>query len=550
MIYSTFLGGTRADFAQAVAVDGDGNAYVAGRTFSSDLPMLNPWQPDFFAPGSVFLAKFSPDGDLLFSTYFGTGTGHEVPEALTIDRDGNILIVGFTSSVDLPTTPGAYQEEYAGGTAFGRGDGFIAKFSSDGSQLLYCSYLGGSGDDTITSIAVDSAGNMVVAGATLSRDFPASSVLGPRGITDMFIVKLDSSGGQMLWSKLIGGKYGEWAIRMRVGLDDAVYFAGRTGSPDLPVTTNARNSSHQLCRSSLAGLCEQLLLSTEWWDGFFGILEADGSNLRYLSYYGYEFLGSSLTWTMPIVDLALSPSGAVFVVGGVGEPGTPTKDWPSFQRRHRGELDGFVARLDPPDWRVSWFSYLGGSVDDWGVALALDRMENVYVIGQTQSYDFPLRDALPKRGDGSLDGFLAKITPDGETLLYSTLLGGSEEDLAVGIAIRPDGSPVIVGQTKSEDFPIARAYQPVLSGTDPRQDAFVLAIQLQPVRPKLEVTRSGESLIISWLAEAEDFVLESSARPQSGAWTAVPGAPLLLGDQKAVVTRPAEQAQFFRLKRP
>jgi hypothetical protein len=208
-----------------------------------------------------------------------------------------------------------------------------------------------------------------------------------------------------------------------------------------------------------------------------------------------------------------------------------------------------VARLAPPDWNIEWFSYLGGSESDWAARVALDAGEAIHISGMTRSRDFPLRDPLSKRGDGSLDGFYSKVSPDGQVLVYSTLIGGEDEDLVLGMALGMDQLPVLVGATRSPDFLPLHSYQTGVSGAT-NQEAFAIKLALEPVRPSLEITRSGANLILSWPADADGFVLESSAGFGFGEWKVVPGAPLVLGSQKAVITRPAEAAQFYRLRRP
>ncbi|MBU6402365.1 MAG: SBBP repeat-containing protein, partial [Verrucomicrobia bacterium] len=191
LVYSTYFGGTSNDMALAVAVDSVGNAYVAGQTESTNgFPILNAFQPNY-AGGfmDAFLAKFDPAGRLLFSTYFG-GSGWDVANSIALDLQGNIVVVGLTTSTDLPTTDDAFQPGYGGGSAFGTGDGFIAKFTPDGSRLLYCSYFGGSLDDRIDGVAIDASGNVCINGQTGSTDLPLKNALQPMlggGDNDGFI---------------------------------------------------------------------------------------------------------------------------------------------------------------------------------------------------------------------------------------------------------------------------------------------------------------------------------------------------------------------------
>jgi hypothetical protein len=552
IVYSTFLG---AGTGRCLAIDSAGNAYIAGNTHSRDFPVLNAWQPELAGDGDCYLVKLDPAGRPIFSTYFG-GSGQDSPLAMAVDGDGNVYLAGFTTSVDLPTTPGAFQEDYAGGTAFGFGDAFVAKFSKDGSQLLFCSYLGGSGDDICGSIAIDSEGNVLLAGSTDSADFPHTRALGPRRRQDAFIAKLDSRGERLLWSTLVAGENGEAEVQVKAGADGATYFTGATVSPDLPVTPDALHARHQLCTSELGvefdRFCEDLLPQHEFyfWDSFLGILEPDGS-LRYLSYLGRDLLNPADLGVVLIKDFVLSPGGALFMTGEFRSTAQAAPAWNVFQPSSGGGgIKAFIARLDPPDWQLAWFSYLGGVELDGGSALAIDANEQLYIAGNTNSRDFPLRDPLPKRGDGSWDGFLAKVSPDGGTLLYSTLIGGTERDSVFRVAMGPDGLPVLAGVTASSDFPIHNAFHASRTAGEGQLEAFAMKLGILPVRPALEIRRSGNSVIVSWPGDAEGFVLESSAKLEAGAWTVVPDTPLVLGSQRAVVVRASAQTQFFRLRRP
>jgi hypothetical protein len=328
-------------------------------------------------------------------------------------------------------------------------------------------------------------------------------------------------------------------VQLAPGRGGAIYFVGLTGSTNLPVTANAHQPYHQSP-------------GEYYWGGFFGILESDGSALRYLSHFGRGQFTR-------IHDLVVSANGAVLLSGRVAPSESPAGDTRDvFQRNFGGgSSDAFVARLSPVDWSIEWFSYLGGSGEESANGIVLDADENIYVTGTTTSSNFPLKDSLAKVRAGPQDVFLVKISPDGKTLTYSTLLGGSDEETPYRLAMGPDNLPVIVGATASRNFPVRNAAYPsfaegIVFGSLPQrhQEAFVVKIEPGPIRPELAISASGSFVILSWPADAEGFVLESSGDFRDGEWKSVPGAPLALGSQKAVITRLAEAARFYRLRRP
>jgi hypothetical protein len=171
LMFSTYLGGSGCTMAypetgQGIALDAQGNAYVAGVTSSSDFPILNAVQPQLQGSTDAFVAKFNSAGALLFSTYMG-GSGVDVGNAIALDSSGAIYVAGYTYSTDFPVTAGALQTANAGSC-----DAFLFKLSPAGDALLYATYLGGSGADTASGVALDASGNVYLAGWTLSSNFP------------------------------------------------------------------------------------------------------------------------------------------------------------------------------------------------------------------------------------------------------------------------------------------------------------------------------------------------------------------------------------------
>ena len=235
LVFSTYEGGSRADVSHGIATDSSNNVFVTGYTTSPDLPVTRgAYQTEYagssldFMSGDAFVAKYSPLGALIFLTYLG-GSRYDIGLSLATDSSGNVYVAGFTNSMNFPVTPGAFQRSFAGclceGSILTLGDGFVAKLSSDGSTLLYSTYIGGSGDDGAFAIAVDNAGNAYITGTTLSQDFPVtpnayqSRNAGHGGQElrpawgyipavsggDVFVAKLNPTGSALIYSTFVGG---------------------------------------------------------------------------------------------------------------------------------------------------------------------------------------------------------------------------------------------------------------------------------------------------------------------------------------------------------
>ena len=170
-MFSTYLGGSGCtvsypESGQGIALDAAGDAYVAGVTSSPNFPLWNPIQPQLEGSTDAFVVEMNAAGGLLFSTYMG-GSGVDVGNAIALDPSGSIYVAGYTYSTDFPVTSGAVQTANAGEC-----DAFLFKLSPTGGTLLYATYLGGSGTDTASGVAVDSSGNVYLGGWTLSANFP------------------------------------------------------------------------------------------------------------------------------------------------------------------------------------------------------------------------------------------------------------------------------------------------------------------------------------------------------------------------------------------
>ncbi|MCI0392688.1 MAG: SBBP repeat-containing protein [Acidobacteria bacterium] len=230
--YLTYLGGFEADYALGIAVDPDGNAFVAGQTDSANFPTAGAIQAARSGFGTdAYVAKINPTGTaLVYSTYLG-GNSTDFAEKIALDASGSAYVAGSTLSTNFPTRS-PLQSANAGGFY----DAFVAKLNPAGSALEYSTYLGGSDRDNATGIAVDRSGNVYIAGFTLSANFPVKDQVQNQyqGSTDAFVAKINSGGSTLVYSTWLGGTRGDAASAIAVDTDGNAYVTGVTDSVDWP----------------------------------------------------------------------------------------------------------------------------------------------------------------------------------------------------------------------------------------------------------------------------------------------------------------------------
>ncbi len=247
LVYSTYLGGAYYDSGAGIAVGADGSAHVAGATYSSNFPVANALQPakgDAFAGASdAFLTKLSPSGSALtYSTYLG-GDNHEFARGVALDGSGNAYVVGATSSLNFPVTPGGFQTTHTGPA--GPYDAFITKVNPTGSALVYSTLLGGDFNDQANGVAVNSAGAAFVTGYTGSENFPVTSdgyVTPSYSAFSAFVTQLSPAGSSLVYSILAGGGNTDEGRAIAIDSVGGVYVAGNTDSSDFPVL-NAKQAA-------------------------------------------------------------------------------------------------------------------------------------------------------------------------------------------------------------------------------------------------------------------------------------------------------------------
>jgi len=365
LLASTYLGGSDWDEALALALDGDGNVYVAGWTYSSDFPTTaGAYDASYNGYGyeDVFVSKLSSDlSTLLASTYLGGGSYDKV-YALALDGQGNVYVAGYTHSSGFPTTDGAYDTSH---NAYD--DAFVSKLSSDLSTLLASTYLGGGSYDGALALALDGQGSVYVAGWTSSSDFPTTAGAydtSHNGYYDVFVSKLSSDLSDLLASTFLGEGDDDYARALALDGQGNVYVAGYTHSSGFPTTDGAYDTSHN-----------------GYYDVFVSKLSSDLSTLL-----ASTFLGGG-NWDEAYA-LALDGDGNVYVAGYTESSDFPTTDG-AYDTRLDGDGDAFVSKLSSDLSTLLASTYLGGGSYDKVYALALYGVGNVYVAGWTYSFDFP-----------------------------------------------------------------------------------------------------------------------------------------------------------------
>ena len=442
LVYSTYLGGSSRDSGIGIAVDGSGNAYITGETDSTNFPTKNPIQASYAGDYDAFIAKIDVDGSaLVYSTYFG-GSSYDFGYDIAVDGSGNAYITGETYSANFPTK-NPIQASYAGVR-----DAFVAKIDVDGSALVYSTYFGGSSYDFGYDIAVDGSGNAYITGETDSTNFPTKNPIqeSMAGLRDAFVAKIDADGAALVYSTYLGGNSHDYGSGIAVDGSGNAYITGYTFSDDFPTKNPIQESK--------AGD----------YDAFVAKIDADGSALVYSTYLG----GSGSDHGSSI---ALDGSGNAYIIGQTDSTNFPTKN--PIQESMAGLRNAFVAKIDADGSALVYSTYLGGISYDYGNGIAVDGSGNAYIIGYTTSDNFPIKDPIQESKVGDWDAFVAKIDADGSALVYSTYLGGSSRDFGNGIAVDGSGNAYITGETSSANFPTKDPIQASNAGI---RDAFAAVI--------------------------------------------------------------------------
>lgn len=530
LTYSTYLGGSGNEACSiiapitivgiaappagcpAIAVDPVGNAYVAGSTTSTNFPgTVGEYQPAL-APGAtanVFIAKIGPSGSLpdslLFATYLG-GNGTDYTAGIGVDSGFDLIVAGTTSSANFPTTSGSSNAAFQTKPVSSGKHVFVSKLDPTGKTLLYSTYLSGSGVDIASGLAIDSGGNANVTGTTTSTEvetgFP--STLGayqtaPKAANQFFYTKVDpsaSGSSSVPYSTYFGGSNPSDGVTVGGGIavdtNSNAYITGGTNFIDMPLL----NAFQAINEGGLDVFVAKINPS--------GVT---GTQLVFSTYIGGS--GDDVGY-----GIAVDSTPNTYVVGSTTSTNfnAGTVSTTGLQVTNGGGTDAFLAKFGllctastcTTPLPLDYFTYLGGSGTDVATSVRVDNSSGAHITGWTDSPNFPIVGSPLQStyGGGTSDAFFASIdtlatcspitTPTCAVTSSTSYFGGTGADFGTSIALDPQGSNYLTGETSSSTgFPLSNPFQGVLSGPS---DAFVS--KLAPVLNLTMPTPTATPLIV------------------------------------------------------
>lgn len=463
LTYSTYFGSLSSSYS--VAVDTQGNAYIAGSAGPGQFPTVTGSYNTSQYSCCAFVTKFNPSGSaLVYADFFGGASfpyiygDPDTVSAIAVNSSGEVYATGFAYSTDFPVTNGAFQSVNNAG-ANRSSNAFVVKINSSGSALLYATYLGGSTSSAGNAIAIDGSGNAYIAGGTLDLDFPFTSgsfqtvnLAHAGGYVTGFVAKLGATGTSLGYATYLGGSNLTRPNGIAVDGTGNVYIAGNTVSTDFPVTSGAFQTT-DYPPSNVGGGINRLSTTA-----FVTKLNPSGTNEVYSTYLG----GNGGTWGISSDQanaIAVDGSGNAYVAGS-----TQSTDFPITAGAIQTSIPStnilgcsFVSKLNSDGSALAYSTYLAGGYQDFANGIVVDSLGDAYVVGGTWSQDFPVTPGALQVNANALsseDGFVSELNPNGTQLIYSTYLGGGNLDYANKAALDAGGNLYVTGEAASTDFPV------------------------------------------------------------------------------------------------
>jgi hypothetical protein len=544
--YSSFFGSNGGTFAYVIALNTNtfpdstnGYIYIAGQTVARKFYTVGAYQTNYGGGhfnGDAFVAKFTnPATNLLYLTYLG-GTNEDAAYGLAVDPAGDAFIGGFTDSPNFPTyptntviphIPSAFNPSYG----IYPESGFVAELNTNGSQLVFSTYLGGSYQDIVDGIALDSSNDLYAVGYTSSTNFPVWPRGGPvlqssllcsnNGVLNFngFVTEIAPGGTNFVYSTYLGGTNKDFATCVTVDANNSVYVAGYTDSTNFPVWNKSLDAAVSLTNfpvlSHLNG--DTNFGRNVAFDAFVTKFPAPLTSVGTIHDLTYStYLGG--TNNDEAYGIAADAAGNAYVTGwtvSTNFPDTfPTNTLNpsglhSFLTTNGiltpfGVTNAFLTKVSPDGSEIINSIVFGGNGQDIGYGVAVDSAGNAFVVGRETSTNFPTAntfDTLSATNSRGQDAFVASFNPAWTAMNYSVLIGGRHDDAGYGIALDPSDNAFITGSTDSTNFPIQSAPFPFtvndigtnffINGTNfingnfraGTNDAFLTEIQFSPPAP-------------------------------------------------------------------
>ncbi|HEV7394948.1 MAG TPA: SBBP repeat-containing protein [Pyrinomonadaceae bacterium] len=450
---SSLLDGGGNDTATAIAVDSNGNAYVTGDTASANFPTVNPLQPALSGAQDAFISKFNSTGSaLVYSTYLGGNTGFENGWDIVVDSGGNAYVAGRTTALDFPVTAGSALQPTKS-TNNTVDSGFVTRLSATGA-LFYSTYLTGPQGSSAFGIATDGSGNAYVTGRTGSGFPVTASAFSSTTFNTGFLTKINtnaSGAASLAYSTFLGPTGFAEGHAITADANGNAYITGNTNS------TSTNFTSAGAAQTTFGGGTADAFVAK-----FNTNLSGAASRVysTYLGGSGQDFGGQSTPSGSKAI--AIDGAGNAFVTGFTTSTNFPTAN--AFQGASGGNTDAFLTKVNAAGSALIYSTYFGGngSSSDEGRSVAVNLVGNAYVVGLTNSANFPTASPL-STADGTTGGaFLAKFTPTGTPLVYSTRFGAVGEQ-GLGLALDGAGNAFVTSDRASSTF-VAEIADPTIIG--------------------------------------------------------------------------------------
>lgn len=436
---STFLGGTGWEDARDVAIDGSNNIIILGETNSNDFPnTTGAYQNYYGGVTDIVVSKLNENtSDLMFSTYIGNW-GSDIPKGLEVDDNGDIYITGTTWSSFFPTTNGAFQESDPSGSY---PDVIVLKLSAQGNDLLYSTYVGGTGSDGAYDIKVR-LGEAYVVGNTLSYDFPSVGppVGDPHGTVLFFI--MNKNGSKLVHSAFWGGWSNEFGYSIDLDKNGEVVVGGVTFSSDFPTTPGAYQRT-----------------VNDTGNGFILKYRPSSNSIIFSTYIGGDAADN-------VYALCLDESSNIYLTGTTSQPSQGASAYPTtkdaFDRTINGSKDAFITKMDPNGTFLIYSTFIGGDGDEGVGRMDVDDDGNLFLTGSIDSdVNFTVTsDCFDGTYNGEGDAFVLILNQFGSSLIYSSFLGGNASDSGSACLVLNSTDFIILGFSASSNFPVTNgSYQ-------------------------------------------------------------------------------------------